>query len=100
MKSAGLSIHGGGKLNKDRVKGAVDQVVGSTKRNVGEITGNTRVEIKGGAQQIKGKIETAVGKVKDAVHHAADNAAQQDETSQATKRANREVAAAGNRNLL
>ena len=87
-------------MNRDRVKGAVDQVVGSTKRNIGEITGNTRVEIKGAGQQFKGKVETAVGKVKDAVHHAANATVQPDGPSDETKRKNREILTAENRNLL
>jgi uncharacterized protein YjbJ (UPF0337 family) len=52
-------------MNKQRVQGAVDQVVGSAKRHVGNLTGDTRTEVEGAAQQIKGKVETAVGKVKD-----------------------------------
>ena len=49
-------------MNKDRVKGAIDEVVGSTKRHVGNVTGNTGTQVKGAAQQFKGKVETAVGK--------------------------------------
>jgi uncharacterized protein YjbJ (UPF0337 family) len=58
-------------MNKDTVKGAIDQTVGSTKRHVGTALGDTRTEVEGAVQQIKGKIETGVGKLKDAVHDAA-----------------------------
>jgi uncharacterized protein YjbJ (UPF0337 family) len=53
-------------MDKDRVKGAVDQVVGDAKRQVGHLVGDRRTEAEGAGQQIKGKVETVVGKVKDA----------------------------------
>ena len=34
-------------MNKDRVKGAIDEVVGSAKRKAGELTGDTPLQIKG-----------------------------------------------------
>jgi uncharacterized protein YjbJ (UPF0337 family) len=52
-------------MNEQRVQGAVDEVVGSARRHVGNLTGDTRTEVEGAAQQIKGKVETAVGKLKD-----------------------------------
>ena len=55
-------------MNKDLVKGTIDELVGSAKRKVGGLTGNTPLQVKGLAQQAKGKIENAVGKTKDAVH--------------------------------
>lgn len=54
-------------MNKDRVKGAIDEVVGSTKRKAGELTGNTPLQIKGIAQQLKGKLQNSWGRAKDAV---------------------------------
>jgi uncharacterized protein YjbJ (UPF0337 family) len=57
-------------MDKQRVKGAVDQVVGSTKSHIGNMTGDTRTRVEGAVQQVKGKIETTVGKVKDGVRHA------------------------------
>ena len=57
-------------MDKQRVKGAIDEVVGSTKRHIGNLTGNTRTEVEGAAQQVKGKVETAVGKLKDGVRFA------------------------------
>jgi uncharacterized protein YjbJ (UPF0337 family) len=55
-------------MNKDSVKGTIDELVGSAKRKAGELTGNTPLQIKGLAQQAKGKIENALGKTKDAIH--------------------------------
>lgn len=57
-------------MNNDRVKGKVDEIVGSVKRHFGNVTGDSRTQVEGAAQQIKGKVETAVGKFKDAAHNA------------------------------
>jgi uncharacterized protein YjbJ (UPF0337 family) len=61
-------------MDKQRVKGAIDQAVGSTKRHIGNLTGDTKTQIGGAVQEIKGKVETAVGKMKDGVRHANNNA--------------------------
>jgi uncharacterized protein YjbJ (UPF0337 family) len=70
-------------MNKDTVNGTVDQVVGSTKRHIGNLTGNTGTQVKGAVQQLKGKAESTVGKLKDAAHdsQANLNAAQQSNDS-------------------
>jgi uncharacterized protein YjbJ (UPF0337 family) len=60
-------------MNKQTVKGAVDQTVGSAKRHIGNLTGDTRTQIEGGVQQVKGKVETAVGNAKDAARNARHN---------------------------
>jgi uncharacterized protein YjbJ (UPF0337 family) len=54
-------------VNKDRVKGAVDQLAGRARQKAGKLTGNTPLQIKGIAQQVKGKLENTWGKAKDAV---------------------------------
>ena len=53
-------------MDKDRVKGAIDDSIGRTKRQVGEWTGDTNSQVEGAAQQVKGKAEKAWGNVKDA----------------------------------
>ncbi len=60
-------------MNADQVKGAIDEVVGTAKRTAGELTDNTRLQIKGRAQQVKGKIEGAWGNAKDTVRDAVEN---------------------------
>ena len=60
-------------MNKDRVKGMIDEVAGSAKRKAGELTDNTRLQVEGMAQQVKGKVEGAWGKAKEAVHDAIDD---------------------------
>jgi uncharacterized protein YjbJ (UPF0337 family) len=52
-------------MNEQKIKGAIDEVVGSAKRHIGNLTGDTGTEVEGAAQQIKGKVESAVGVLKD-----------------------------------
>jgi uncharacterized protein YjbJ (UPF0337 family) len=61
-------------MDKDRVKGTVDDAVGRAKRQVGEWTGDTQTQAEGAAQQIKGKAEKAWGTVKDAARDARTDA--------------------------
>lgn len=67
-------------MNKDRVKGTIDEAAGLAKRKAGEVLGNTQLEVEGMVQQVKGKVENAWGKTKDAVHDANQEAAIQHET--------------------
>jgi len=60
-------------MNKDTVKGTIDDAAGRAKRQVGEWTGDTKTQVEGAAQQIKGKTEKLVGNVKDAAHDAQKN---------------------------
>jgi uncharacterized protein YjbJ (UPF0337 family) len=60
-------------MNKDRVKGMIDEVAGSAKRRAGALTGNSHLQVEGMAQQAKGKVENAWGKAKDAVHDAIED---------------------------
>ena len=73
-------------MNKDQIKGAVDQAVGSVKSHVRNLTGDTSTQIKGAVQQIKGQVETAVGNFKDAVHDANQEQAASDKTDPAAMR--------------
>jgi uncharacterized protein YjbJ (UPF0337 family) len=60
-------------MNKDTVNGTIDDVVGSAKRHIGNMTGNTGTQVKGAVQQLKGKAEKAVGRLKDAGRDAQAN---------------------------
>ncbi|HEY2859727.1 MAG TPA: CsbD family protein [Terracidiphilus sp.] len=53
-------------MNKDNLKGTMDDAAGRAKRQVGEWTGDTKTQVDGAAQQVKGKVEKAVGDIKDA----------------------------------
>jgi uncharacterized protein YjbJ (UPF0337 family) len=87
-------------MDKQRVKGAVDEAVGSAKRAVGGLTGNRHTQAEGLIQQGKGKVETAVGKLKDKVRDAKACAASPCEHKQEVEREHRAVINAENRNLL
>jgi uncharacterized protein YjbJ (UPF0337 family) len=59
-------------MNRDRVKGTIDEVAGSAKRKAGALIGNTKLEVEGSVQQAKGKVENAWGKTKDAACDAVE----------------------------
>ena len=59
-------------MDKDRVKGTIDDAAGRAKRQVGEWTGDTKTQVEGAAQQVKGKAEKAWGNVKDAARDAGN----------------------------
>ncbi len=60
-------------MDKDRVKGAVNDAAGRAKRQVGEWTGDTDTQVEGAAQQLKGKAQKVVGNMKDAARDASRN---------------------------
>lgn len=39
-------------MDKQRAKGAVDEVAGENKRPLGNLTGDTRAQVEGAAQQV------------------------------------------------
>ena len=61
-------------MNKDHVKGTIDEVIGSAKRRAGELTDNSQLQVEGMVRQVKGKVENAWGKAKDVVHEANQEA--------------------------
>jgi uncharacterized protein YjbJ (UPF0337 family) len=61
-------------MNKDTVKGTIDDAAGRAKRQIGEWTGDTDAQVSGAGQQIKGKAEKAWGNVKDAAHDVSKDA--------------------------
>jgi uncharacterized protein YjbJ (UPF0337 family) len=87
-------------MDKDRVKGTIDEVVGSTKRKVGNLTGDKTTEIKGAAQQIKGKVENAVGKLKDAGRDVRDHVVASNVADRETERKKRQAVLAQNHVVL
>ena len=73
-------------MDKDRVKGTIDDAAGRVKRQVGEWTGDTKTQAEGAAQQVKGKVEKTWGNVKDAARNAQDEARKSNESEEATRR--------------
>jgi len=64
-------------MNKDQVKGTIDDVAGRAKRKVGEWTGDTHAQLEGLGQQVKGKAEKAWGNTKEAVREGQTQATAQ-----------------------
>ena len=58
-------------MNKDQVKGRVDQSIGKVKEAAGKLVGNERLQAEGIAETAKGKVQTAFG---DSKEHAKDKA--------------------------
>ena len=64
-------------MDKDRVKGTVNEVAGRARRQVGEWTGDTSGQIEGLAQELKGKAQKTWGGAKDAARAASDEVQQE-----------------------
>ena len=77
-------------MDKDRVKGKMDEVAGRAKRQVGEWTGDKENQAEGAGQEIKGKIENAWGKAKDAVRDVTDDARKRQDENKELERERRE----------
>jgi uncharacterized protein YjbJ (UPF0337 family) len=59
-------------MDKDRIKGAAQQVKGSVKEAAGKALGDAKLQSDGLADKAEGKIRNAVGAVKDAVRESLD----------------------------
>jgi uncharacterized protein YjbJ (UPF0337 family) len=70
-------------MDKDRVKGAINDAAGRAKRQVGEWTGDTNAQVEGSMQQLKGKAQKVVGNVKDAARDAKNEADNRSEANRA-----------------
>ena len=66
-------------MDKDKVKGTIDDVAGRAKRQIGEWTDDPKKQVEGTAQQVKGKVEKARGNVKDALRDASRPSARSNE---------------------
>ncbi len=60
-------------MDKDRIKGKIDEVSGRAKRQVGEWTGDTKSQDEGAMDEIKGRVENTWGKVKDKARDVRDD---------------------------
>jgi len=61
-------------MNKNEVAGRVDQLKGTAKRKLGELTDNPRLEGEGMVDQVTGKVRETAGKVERKVDEAIDDA--------------------------
>jgi uncharacterized protein YjbJ (UPF0337 family) len=57
-------------MDKDRIKGSVEQAKGVVKEAVGKATGDAKLEVEGRNEKAAGKVQNAVGGVKDAMRDA------------------------------
>jgi uncharacterized protein YjbJ (UPF0337 family) len=54
-------------MDKDRVKGSMDQTKGAAKDAAGKVLGDPKLQAEGKSDKLKGKVESAVGGAKDAI---------------------------------
>ncbi len=59
-------------MDKDRIKGKINDVKGRVERQSGEWTGDEEAQAKGAMDQAKGKAQNAFGKAKDAARDTVD----------------------------
>lgn len=57
-------------MDKDRIKGAAKQAVGSVKETAGKVTGDTKLQAEGTIEKTAGHAQKTVGSVKDKVRDA------------------------------
>jgi|HubBroStandDraft_1064217.scaffolds.fasta_scaffold630618_2 uncharacterized protein YjbJ (UPF0337 family) len=79
-------------MDKDRVVGTINDVVGGAKRKIGNLTGDTQTEVEGAVQQVKGKVQNTWGKVKDAARDAQDSIKASHEADPGVEREHRNTA--------
>jgi uncharacterized protein YjbJ (UPF0337 family) len=54
-------------MDKDRIKGSVEQAKGSVKEAAGKVLGDKKVETDGTTEKAAGKVQNVIGGMKDAV---------------------------------
>lgn len=79
-------------MDKDRIKGKVDEIAGKAKSKVGEMTGDRDTQAEGIGQQVKGKVENAFGKVKDEGRAIRDQAREKEIEERVENRRDEDVA--------
>ena len=52
-------------MNKDQVKGRVEQSSGTIKEVTGKLVGNDRLRTEGAAEKVKGKVQAGYGDAKE-----------------------------------
>lgn len=60
-------------MDKDRIKGKMDEVAGRAKRQAGEWTGDKEAQSEGAMGEVKGKVQNTWGKVKDSARDMKDD---------------------------
>ena len=57
-------------MNKDQVKGRIEQVKGNVKEAAGKVVGNKKLETEGQIEQATGKTQATYGDIKEDVKDA------------------------------
>ena len=57
-------------MDKDRVKGMVDQGKGAAKETAGKVMGDKKLESEGQMDRTEGKVRNAVGGMKDEIRQS------------------------------
>jgi len=52
-------------MNKDQIKGRVEQAKGNVKQAAGKVVGNDRLQTEGLADEVKGKVQAGFGDAKE-----------------------------------
>jgi len=58
-------------MDKDRIKGSLDQAKGKIKEGIGKATGDSKLETEGKADQFTGKVQNTIGGLKDKIRESA-----------------------------
>ena len=66
-------------MDKDRIKGKMEDIGGRIERQAGEWTGDKEAQAEGLKHQVKGKARNAAGQVKDAARDAIKDVRRHDE---------------------
>ena len=61
-------------MNKDQVKGRMEQAKGSVKEVAGKVVGNKKLEVEGQVDKVGGKAQATYGDLKEDVKDAAKDA--------------------------
>ena len=61
-------------MDKDQIRGAVDQAKGTVKEAVGKTIGDKKIETEGVVDKLTGKVESAVGDAKETLRDAVNKA--------------------------
>jgi len=59
-------------MDKDRIKGSLDQAKGAAKEAAGRVIGDPKLQAEGKVDKLKGQAESAVGSAKDTIRAAQD----------------------------
>lgn len=60
-------------MNKDQIKGAANEAIGEAKQQVGKLTGDGELRVRGQAHELKGKAQQKVGNAKEALNDRIDD---------------------------